>query len=343
MTTTAASGPLRLLGVDAAAYQPHRIHGEDRIWSETNCYVDVWFELLHALGAEPVAAAAFTLSSDFEDPQWSFFKPSAEDLRRAFGLEVAEINVWRPVLDHVEEQLALGRLLTVEVDSWWLPDTAGVSYRIEHTKTTIVPESVDRAAATLGYFHGSGYHVLHGEDFDGVFSRTGLPPYAELIRLDRFDPEPADLLERAVWLGREHLARRPADNPARRLAGRLERAASWLQDQDAATFHAFAFGTCRQCGANAELAASWCRWMAGHGDAAAGWAAEHFSAVAEDAKALQFALARAARGRAVDLGEISMRMADGWGRAMAALDTSDLLAPGAASAPGPLPAPGSYS
>ena len=31
-------------------YRRHAIHGEDRIWAETNCYVDLWIELLHALG-----------------------------------------------------------------------------------------------------------------------------------------------------------------------------------------------------------------------------------------------------------------------------------------------------
>ena len=30
---------------------PHRLHGPDRMWPETNCYVDLWIELLHALGS----------------------------------------------------------------------------------------------------------------------------------------------------------------------------------------------------------------------------------------------------------------------------------------------------
>ncbi len=83
--------------------------------------------MLHALGLDPVAAAAFTLSTDFEGDQWTFFKFPPEDLRALFGLEVAEFNVWRPALDHAEEQLELGRLFTVEVDAWFLPDTRASS------------------------------------------------------------------------------------------------------------------------------------------------------------------------------------------------------------------------
>ena len=52
-------------------------------WVEKNCYVDVWIELLHALGLEPLAMLAFTVAVDFEGDQWTFFKPSHDDLRRA--------------------------------------------------------------------------------------------------------------------------------------------------------------------------------------------------------------------------------------------------------------------
>ena len=120
----------QLLDVDRASYRPHPLHAGERTWTETNCYVDLWIELLHALGLDPLAAAAFTLSTDFEGDQWTFFKFPPEDLRALFGLEVAEFNVWRPTLDHAEEQLELGRLFIMDADAWFLPDTQGVSYRI---------------------------------------------------------------------------------------------------------------------------------------------------------------------------------------------------------------------
>ena len=41
-------------------HRPHPLHGLERNWPETNCYVDLWIEVLHADGREPTAALAFT-------------------------------------------------------------------------------------------------------------------------------------------------------------------------------------------------------------------------------------------------------------------------------------------
>ena len=141
---------MRLLAIDPSGYRPHPLHASERTWTETNCYVDLWIELLHALDLDPLAAAAFTISTDFEGDQWTFFKFPPEDLRALFGLEVAEFNVWRPVLDHAEEQLELGRLLIMDADAWFLPDTQGVSYQLAHVKSAMVPNSIDRAGAVSG-------------------------------------------------------------------------------------------------------------------------------------------------------------------------------------------------
>ncbi len=268
--------------------------------------------MLHALGLDPLAAGAFTLSTDFEGDQWTFFKFPPEDLRALFGLQVAEMNVWRTVLEHTVEQLELGRLLIIEADAWFLPDTQGVSYRLAHTKTAVVPNLIDPARRRLGYFHNAGYFELEGDDFDGVF-RLGphadpiaLPPYIETIRLDRIHRDPSDLVAGAIALTKAHLARRPADDPMVRFEQRLERDAAWLETQDIETFHLYAFGTCRQCGASAELAASFVDWLDTHDPAAAGCrdlvlVADAFRLVANTAKALQFSLARRSRGRTVDL------------------------------------------
>ena len=134
---------VRVLPVEPATYVPHPLHTNERAWTETNCYVDLWIEVLHALGLDPVAAAAFTLSTDFEGDQWTMFKYPTEDLRTLFGLQVAELNVWRPVATHIEEQLGFGHLLTVDVDAFFLPDTRGVSYQIDHQKTTLMPQMID--------------------------------------------------------------------------------------------------------------------------------------------------------------------------------------------------------
>ena len=260
----------------------------------------------------PWRPAAFTLSTDFEGDQWTFFKFPPEDLRALFGLEVAELNVWRPVLDHVDEQLELGRLLTIEVDAWFLPDTQGVSYRLAHVKTAMVPNFIDPARRQLGYFHNAGYFELEGDDFDGVF-RLGphadpiaLPPYIETIRLDRIRRDPSDLVAGAMALTKAHLARRPADDPMARFGQRLERDAAWLETRTSRP------STCTPSGrAGSAVPApswrhrSWTGWprttlpATGFDDLVV--VADAFRRVATAAKALQFNLARRSRGRTVDL------------------------------------------
>ena len=273
-----------MLDLDPATYQPHALHATDRVWTETNCYVDLWIEVLHALGLDPIAACAFTLSTDFEGDQWTFFKYPPEDLRALYGIEVSEMNVWRPVLDHVEEHLDFGRLLTVEVDAWHLPDTAGVSYGTAHVKTTIVPTHLDRSARRLDYFHNAGLFTLDADDFDGVFARQVLPPYVELVRLRK----------------------------------RLEDDLPWLAAAGLDGFHAYAFGTCRQAGATAELAGDLCDWLTARG-CDVGDAGEHLRAVATSAKSAQLMLARAARGRVVDLASPLGQMETDWDAAITAL------------------------
>ncbi len=328
-----SAGGTWLLPLDAADYRPHPLHSTERTWTETNCYVDLWVEVLHALGLDPLAAAAFTLSTDFEGDQWTFFKFPVEDLRSLFGIEVNELNVWRPVLDHAVEQLELGRLMIMDVDAWYLPDTQGVSYRTAHIKTALVPNSIDRQERRLGYFHNAGYYELQGDDFDGLFrlgryqDETALPPYAETVRLDRLRRDKEGFANEAVALTRAHLARRPLDDPIGRFHQRMEHDLAWLEGQDTEIFHLYAFGTCRQCGAAAELAASFVEWLAAN-DPALGVtapqdlaaAAEAFRTVATAAKALQFALARASRGRKVDLRPSFDELSQAYGIAMDGLE-----------------------
>ena len=45
---------------------------------------------------------------------------------------------YRALPDQIAEQLAAGRTMTVELDAWFLPDTAATSYRREHVKTSVV-------------------------------------------------------------------------------------------------------------------------------------------------------------------------------------------------------------
>ncbi|MCU1675320.1 MAG: hypothetical protein JWM93_78 [Frankiales bacterium] len=302
-------------------YQPHRLHGSDRVWKQTNCYVDLWVEILNIVGLDPVAATGFALGSDFEGSQWTFLKPPPEDLRFLFGIDVAELNVWRPVREHVVEMLDCGALLTVEVDAHYLPDTLGDTYHDEHAKTTIVPLSIDVQNRRLAYLHNAGSFVLDGDDFDGVLPSTGpgdagyLAPYVERIRLQ-------DLLRdegvaiRARKLATKHLRRRPATNPIRRMGDALTGVAG-ITGGDIDAFHRYMFGTCRQCGSAAELAADHAEWLEAHGVCVTAAAAPLLRDVASGAKSLQFALARAVRGRHVDISATIDRMAVAYDDAMA--------------------------
>ena len=141
------TGPIRPL--DPATYESHPVHGEGRTWIETNCYVDVIVELLHGLGFEPVAALPFTLCIDFENDQWTFFKFAHADLLEMYGLQIEELNPWGELVDHVEAQIASGRPVVVELDSFFLPDTQGTAYRTEHVKTTIAVNEIDVEEGTL--------------------------------------------------------------------------------------------------------------------------------------------------------------------------------------------------
>ncbi len=119
-----------------------------------------------------------------------------------------------------------------------------------------------------------------------------------------------------VDLAREHLARRPSDNPVTRMGARIEADLPWLAEQGIEAFHPYAFGLCRQCGASTELAATFVDWLNTHHGTGTEAAAAGFREVAEGAKRLQFALARAASGRAVDLGDVLRAMTAAWGRSM---------------------------
>ena len=297
--------------------QPHFCHSGDRIWPETNCYVDLWIELLHALGHDPVPAFACALSADHDGQQWSFLKVAPEDIRRLYGLEVTEENVWLPLLETIESGPGRGILHTVEVDSWWLPDTAGTDYHRNHVKTTIIPTSVDRSTQTMSYIHNSGIHSLSGADFTGVFGLAGteegsLLPYVEQIRSF---PERAHE-DSLLPIVREHLARRAPGNPVERLGHGVREAVAWLPGAGMETFHLWAFATLRQCGATAELAADLSRHLAAGPAPGAAEAVGPFLDVAAGAKAVQFKMARAARGRQVDVGEGLENMARSWATAM---------------------------
>ena len=128
---------------------------------------------LAALGHDPHAMLGFTVIQDYEGDQASFFKVEAADLERLYGLRLAELSIFDRLEAHVVEQAKRGRIVVVEVDGHWLPDTQGVSYRLTHPKTTIGVAAIDTDAREIVYFHNSGLYRLSGEDYDGIFGEIG--------------------------------------------------------------------------------------------------------------------------------------------------------------------------
>lgn len=311
-----------VFGLSAATYNPHDLHRTERIWLETNCYVDLWIELLHTLKLDPAASMAFTVAMDFEGDQWTFFKQPAGDLYTLYGVDVQELNIWRPVIEHVTEQIGRGRVPLVEVDSFFLPDTGGVSYGVEHTKTTIAIDTIDRTQRRLGYFHNSGYFELCADDFDGLFRHeaAALAPYTEFVKLDgivhRGD---AELRVMGRDLLRQHLARIPRSNPVTSYRARFASDMTWLGDEDMSAFYKYAFATLRQCGACSEMAATFLAWLAPENEACA-VAANEFTAIATGAKAIQFKIARMmATKKPVDVDSLLSQMEANWDHAMSHL------------------------
>ncbi|SOC40978.1 succinylarginine dihydrolase [Rhizobium subbaraonis] len=267
------------------------------MWPETNCYVDLWIEVLHALGLSPEAMLGFTLTQDFEGDQFTFFKVPLEDLEALYGIRCTELAVYDRVERHVAEQIGRGRLCLVEMDSFYMPDTRGVGYRQEHGKTTVAINRLDLEGRVLDYFHNAGFFRLEGEDFDGLFqmnaSADALPflPYTEFAKFPSSYPSEADLLAAAHRLLRFHFARRPRENPIAAFAGVFPGQVQAVAERPFGFFHKYAFNTLRQVGANFELAASHLDWLAADGSLAP--ASDAARRISEVAKSVQFQLARA--------------------------------------------------
>ena len=216
------------------------------------------------------------------------------------------------------------------MDAWYLPDTAGITYRIDHGKTGVIMQMLDRENRRLGYFHNGGYYELEGEDFDGIFylpEGRDMPegrdprillPYVELVKLDRVrHDDEAVTLEAVLALTRHHLGLRPTSNPMARFGARLaERTSNGcrpgrrrlpplrLRHLPAGGGHGRRWPPLSSTGSTAARRRG------------ARKAADSFREIAATAKGLEFTLARAVRGRKVDLVTPFVQMADAWEVAM---------------------------
>jgi hypothetical protein len=311
-------------------YVRHTLHGDDRLWVEKNCYVDVVIELVHALGLEPLAAMGFCAAVDFEGDNFTFFKPDHEELRELYGVDFQEMNVWRPLLEHAQEHLGAGKFISTESDAFWLPDTSGTDYRRNHVKTTIILADLDVGSHRLGYFHNAGYHELADEDFRQLF-RVGaepdpafLPLFAEIVRVDRLRQRAREELAAiAVRRLAVHSSRRPVTNPIERWGARFAADLPQLQERGLPHYHSWAFATTRQIGASTELLAAHLLWLTeAHESPEFTEAAAEFRRVSEGAKLFILKAARAVSSRKpLDASAMFDDMAEAWNRGHAALSS----------------------
>jgi hypothetical protein len=313
MTRASQASIRSLSGAQPDGYVRHLLHHPERAYVETNCYADVIIELLHARGYEPLAAFGSLVRMDFEGDQWTFFKPPPEDLERLFAVDIHEMQPYRPLPLQIAEQLERGRTIIVELDSWFLPDTAATSYRTEHVKSSVAADAIDLDGEMLRYFHGPGLFELSGADYRGVFGLDGLPeevlpPYTELVRFDAGSPLDGEALRvGACELLGHHLERRPSENPFQAFGAQLVRILPELLEQTLERYHAYAFATVRMAGSAFEALATYAAWLSPGADTAP------MGEIVDGCKALSF---RLARRREFDPQPVIATLSDAWGRSM---------------------------
>lgn len=299
--------------LDPTSYTAHVCHtSNDRAWLETNCYVDVWIELVHACGLDVSAMMGMTLGVDFEGDQWTFFKPSLEALRALYGIQVEELTVWRSLRENAEMQTSRGRVVLTEADSFFLPDTAATDYQRNHVKTTI--GIVRFGESSMDYFHNGGFWRVSGDDFAALMAQPLMPLYCEFAKLEFAEARPLETLRStARMMLRETMRYRPRENPFVRFGKHL--LADGVTSRGLAEWHKYAFVSLRQCGASFELGAMHLAWL-GFEELAA-----HAQAISAACKGLILKGARAANaGRALDAAEAVATMTGQWDALMGALD-----------------------
>ena len=311
-------------GLDSAAYNSHALHSMERMWPETNCYSDLWIEVLSAQGLAPEALFGSFVTQDFEGDQFTFFKTPLEDIADLYGIRVTELAIYDNVEDHIVEQIKRGRLCLVEMDGYFLPDTQGVGYHQDHGKTTVAINRLDVENRTMDYFHNRGFFTLSGDDFDGIFHRNAADdaplflPYTEFVKFPEQPATTAHIATEAKRLLARHLLSVPTRNPVAAFASVFPQRAEVVADRPFAFFHKYAFNTLRQLGANFELLSAHLEWL-GQGNEFV-TAVSHAKRISEVSKSAQFQLARAVSRRKFEpLGMVMDPAVEAWDQLMADL------------------------
>lgn len=315
---------MKVLDLSPGCFRPAVVHARGRDWVESNCYIDVLLEIVHALDLEPRACLAFTVATDYEGDQWTFYKPPHGDLYDFYGIRIDELSIWRSLLEHAVCAVGAGRLPLLEVDAYYLPDSRQTDYRRRHSKTTIALNAIDPESEAVEYFHNVGYFGLSGEDFRGLLrldrdTPSGwLPPYCEVLKLDNLKRvEDAALAEMCRRNLSRYLAMAPARNPVAAYGANVAEQLSWVATQEEDVYHDYVFANLRQCGSCFEHTALMLDWLASYDGPAAADAASAFRDISATAKMLVMKTARmAATGQVRDVSPQFDVMARAWEEGM---------------------------
>lgn len=308
---------------------------QDRIWPETNRFTDVWIGVLAALRLEPAACLAYTLVVDFLDDQWTQFRPSHDDLYALYGIEVQTFQLWRPLTEHLQDQLSAGRLVIVDVPTRGLPDGAGGLLHPRCATETIVINEMDAKGERLGFFHRTDYRVLQGAEYRRLLHPESAPEAetlvgrAEVINLHSMVRRPPETLRHlSHQLLEKYLQRVPTRHPLRRWKRRFARDVTPLLAGGSTHYQHWAEAGPHQMGAAFELAACYLVWIAGGGSGSAHLiqAADAFRQLSVLARSLVLKGARAVEsGQAFQEYDLVDRMVRHWSRGMALLGAGEIV------------------
>ena len=155
-------------------------------------------------------------------------------------------------------------------------------------------------------FHNTGYYLLDGEDYDGVFRKLPqfaqqpdlLFPYVEFAKQARPALEGTALAEASAELLCAHLNRRPLTNPISQWRAVFPAHLDTLLERGEAFFHPYSFNLMRQLGANFELLSKYLLWLSAQGFEVPASIPAAAQSIASESMVMQFRLVRAiARGR----------------------------------------------
>ena len=263
---------------------------------------------------------------DFEGDQWTFFKPPPEDLELLFGIDIHEMQPYRPLplqarradrqRPHADRRARL--LVPARHRGDQLPQRA--RQELGRDRGDRPRGASGCATSTAPACTSSPARTTAASSASAASSSTDvLPPYTELVRFDAGPALRGDELRDAAPARccADTSPRRPASNPFLRF-GHAARAttcrACWRATSP--TYHAYAFATVRMVGAAFEVAASHVDWLLGRGRGQS--AATRCARIVEGCKALSLQARPPARVRPER--RRSSELAAAWDEAMARLE-----------------------